>query len=775
MQTRTHRILLFVILRPWLALSFSAVMIASLAGGLSQLKMETDYTIFFDNNDPIVERFDAFQKRYGREDNLYIMMDTKQKDGVFQPKNLRLLDQLTTEVRKLPYALRVTSLIDYPLVRSVDNNIKIGPGFNITDKRVVFSEAPRVIRDRFMKEAPAVGRLISSDGSAAGIWTRLAFKDGWRQDNSEEVFRAARYMIDHFNAKNPGVHVAMTGSVSLDDAFATANQNDLMSLFPIGGLVMVLLSAIFMRSFLCLLITTLTVIFGVVGSLGFAGLANITLSSVSISAPTIVMIITIAGGVHLFIAYQNVGPKYTRRARVARAVQAILMPATLTTLTTCAGLLTLMFSPVPPFRDLGMISAFGVMLAWVSTFFVAAPLLFLSSPRKVMTNLFEKPMQLWGHYYAHVGGRQYIVPLIFVFIGISFFTFRNKLDDNYVKYFDKSFTFRTEAEQINKKLSGIYTLEYDLPTLHKSQSVYDPIYLAALQRLAEFAAEIDGVTAVDSFYDPLTRVQAALEESKLTHVLPATAAQAERNATLYEMAVPSDFDFGVRVNDELNRTRATISLRNISIQEINSVATRISGWLQKDTYWNALDNKDATGVSVIFSTLGIKSIKSMVSGMVLLFTAITFLMFLIFKKFWFSFACAAANVLPALTTLGFWGVFSGTLGMASAAVATVTLGIVIDDTIHFSHHFNLLMKKGYAPKDAVQETLQKIGPALVISSIVLTSGFSILSFSGFALNAALGLMVAITIVVALIFDIYILPDFLERASTKTAVVASNKS
>jgi len=73
-----------------------------------------------------------------------------------------------------------------------------------------------------------------------------------------------------------------------------------------------------------------------------------------------------------------------------------------------------------------------------------------------MSNLFEKPLQLWGHYYAHVGGRQYIVPLIFIFIGISFFTFRNKLDDNYVKYFDNSFTFRTEAEQINKKLCTFY-------------------------------------------------------------------------------------------------------------------------------------------------------------------------------------------------------------------------------------------------------------------------------------------------------------------------------
>lgn len=751
---------IFIVRRPFMAFILGLLLIALTIPGLGRLKMETDYTIFFNKNDPMVVNFNKFQSQYGREDSVYLMVDTKKENGVFEDKSLVLINHMVEKIHTWPFISRINALSDYPLVRVVDNDLTIGPGFHIENDAVIYEQNKKEIIDKFLTEDAALGRLISKNGQKAGIWVVLNLDQQRREDSSEQIYRSAAVLLEKLGLKYPEYAFFMTGSVALDEAFAKANQQDLMTLFPIALLIMLILSAVLMRSILCAIAALLSVSGAILGSLSFAGFAGIPLSSVSVSSPTIVMILTFAQIVHLFVAYHNAAPTDSRRERVEASVRKILLPSSLTSLTTFLGLMTLLASPIPPFQHLGAIAGFGVLFAFVLTILLGSPLLMLYKPNQKNKLLLLQPMMTWwANQINKKTVKQFLTPVLFLCIGISSFLWINELNDNYVEYFDETFEFRRDTDQIEKGLSGIYSLEYDLPA--KNKDVFSIDYLEKLKTLKNKISSMPGVTTIDTMFDSISRVEAALNPSSGENLpVPLSRDDAERNSTLFEMSVPADFDFRNRVNDTLSSSRLTVYLSNISIKEINSLDIEIQKLFRADNYWHR--NTQATGVSILFSSLGLKNIQAMLSGTALLFLASMILMFIIFKSFWTALVATLGNIIPATMTLGLWGIFVGELGLASAAVATVTLGIVIDDTIHLSHHFQREISKGKKAEHAMQLAISQTGSALLTSTIILMVGFLLLIFSGFELNASLGSMVATTVIIAALFDLYILPILLVK-------------
>ena len=756
-----ERVMMFFVRYPLMALFLALVMLFGWSQGFSHLKMETDYRIFFDESDPMVARFDAFQQEYGREDSVYIMVDTKYHNGAFSDENIALVHEITQEIRSWPFVDRINALPNYPLVRNIDGDLQIGSGYTVNGDDVERDRPLEEIIKAFLQEEAALNRLISHDGAKTALWVSLKLPSHARQDSSEQIYRTASGYLNRLSAKYPDLEFAMTGSVALDEAFAVANQRDMMKLFPLAFVTMIVLAGVIMRSILILIVSFVSVIGAVMIALGFAGFANIPLSSVSISSPTIVMILTVAQVVHLFVAYNHVGPMTNRQERIEAAVKRIMLPSILTMLTTFIGLITLVFSPIPPFVHLGMIASFGVLLAWPLPFLIGTAALRLRNPQKASASIIQPIIEKLADLLQSCAFKRGITPAIIFCLTVSAAMGLNKLDDNYVKYFDDSFTFRTDTDKIENGLSGIYLLEYDLPA--KSGDVYETRYLAALAKLTSQIIEMEGVTAVDNFVHAVTRVEAELNHDAIAHfLLPMSREDAERNAILYEMSVPGDFDLRNRISQANDSSRLTVYLANVSIERIKELDYHIQQFMVVDPYWGKTPVW-ATGVSILFSVLGIKNIQAMLVGTLGLFFCATLLMFAIFKEWRISLVVSLGNIMPALVTFGLWGLFVGEIGLASAAVAAVTLGIVIDDTIHIAYRYSQGLKQGLNTNAAMDMAIRGVGAALATSTIILAGGFGFLSLSGFEVNASLGIMVAITVIIAGLFDLLILPVLIVKA------------
>ena len=168
-----------------------------------------------------------------------------------------------------------------------------------------------------------------------------------------------------------------------------------------------------------------------------------------------------------------------------------------------------------------------------------------------------------------------------------------------------------------------------------------------------------------------------------------------------------------------------------------------------------------SGVSLMFASIGEKNIISMIEGGIYAIIGVTLTILIALRSFRYAAISLLPNVVPALMAFGVWGVLVGTVNLAAAAVFSISLGILVDDTVHFISKYRRAREiKGFSPEHAIRYAFDNVGAALVITTFVLCIGFSVLATSNFALNSTAGSLTALTIAIALIFDFLILPPLL---------------
>jgi len=165
--------------------------------------------------------------------------------------------------------------------------------------------------------------------------------------------------------------------------------------------------------------------------------------------------------------------------------------------------------------------------------------------------------------------------------------------------------------------------------------------------------------------------------------------------------------------------------------------------------------------SIMFGNIGMRNIKSMITGTTLALVLISFILIIAFRSVTIGLVSLIPNLLPAAAAFGVWGLLVGEVGVSLSIVISMTLGIVVDDTIHFlSKYLRARREKNLNAADAIRYAFSTVGTALWVTTIVLIAGFSVLAFSSFKMNAGMGLLTAITIGLALALDFLFLPPFL---------------
>ena len=729
----------------WSALA-GLVLVGALAAGLGGLRMETDYRVFFDPGAPPVARFDAFQRRYGREDTLLLALE---RDGpVLSAQGLAALREAVSGVERLPHVVRVLSVLDYPLVEGRGGTVVLEAPFVDRGGALRPRLPPADLERRLVAEPAVRGRLLSADGRMAAVVAMLDLGATARQERSEAVQAAAVALVERLRARHPSVRFHLTGTVPLDAAFAEANRRDLSTLHPLLAAAILGLAWL-MAGCWRTAVAALAVSAGAVtGALGLAGWLALPLSPVSMAAPTIVVLLAVAHLMHLHAAPGHAhAPARVRRLAALRHMAA---PAALATLTTVTGLLALLANDTPPFRHLGVTAAGGVALAYVLVL-LWGPLLL---PRWPAGTPAARLLAWLGRAMAPAAGRWRAAAWL-ALAGCAALVPLNRFDDDYVRYFDESYAFRRDTDAVGRRLAGIYTLEYDLAA---PQGVEDPAYVRRVASLAAWIRNQPGVVAVESVDDVVRRVHRALWPGT-DEDLPGDRGRIARALVLYEAGVPMAFDLGGRIAADRQASRLTVYVANLSIAALRDLDRRIAEAVRGHGLARG-DAARATGTSILFAHIGLRNIGRMMWGWVPMFAAAALALAFVLRRARWTVAAVAANLLPGVATLGLWGALDGKLGMGSASVLTLTLGLIVDDTIHLGWHFRRAVDRGLAAARAAAEAVRAAGPAILATSLMLAAGFGALGLSGFEVNAALGRMVALVVLWAVVVDLGLLPSML---------------
>lgn len=747
-----------VLNQKWLVTMLSILLVVAATMGAENLIFNPDNRAFFHEDNPHLVAFENMEATYsGRDENILIVIGSK--DGnVFTREALSFIEKYTNEAWQIPFSTRVNSLTNFQNSYAEQDDVVIEDLVK-NAKSLTNSDIER-IREIAMKEPLLVNLLVSEQGHTAGINVIVKFPG---DDLSEEHVAVdyTRELVKRMKAENPNMEVHLTGLVMLNTAFSEAAESDSQTLM-MGTLIMFIVAVgILMKGWTAAFAVLWIVIFSSLGALGVAGWVGWELTSVSASAPTIITTLAIANAVHVLVSFvELMRSGAERREAMMESMRINFQPITLVSVTTILGFLTMNFSESPPFHALGNIISIGVAFSYLLAFtFLPAVMMILpvKQPKSgvktssYMHNLAEfvianQNKLLWGG--------------VAVFIVIGSFLPRNVLNDEWTKYFGESMDFRTATDYMSANLTGFYRIDYSLPS-DGPNGISDPEYLAKVQAFIDWYRTQPEVVQVTGLSDVVTRLNKNMHGDESSYFrIPDNREEAAQYILLYEMSVPYGLDLNNVVDMEKSSSRVTVTTRDISIQTTLELEERAQAWFAE----NAPEIAGAgTGNSIMFSHIGINNVIGTLTGTAFALVLISIILMAAFRSFKIGALSLLPNLMPGLMGFGVWGLLVGEVGMGMSSAAGVTMGIVVDDTVHFlSKYLRARREQNLSTEDAVRYAFSTVGKALWFTSFALVAGFLILSFSVFRMNGDMALLTAITIAIALIADFLFLPPLLMK-------------
>ena len=619
-------------------------------------------------------------------------------------------------------------------------------------------------------------RLIGANEKVTGISDTLTLPE---KENTEAMTAAAasRELAAEFEEKFPGFDVRLTGIVMLDNAFGESSIQDMTSIMPLMYLGIFTVMALLLRSVAGTFGAVVMIFFSVITGMGLMGWLGIPLTPVVSTAPTMIMTLAVADSIHLLVTFfKEMGRGRSRQDALVESIRTNFQPLFLTSLTTAVGFLSMNFSDSPPFRHLGNVVAMGVMAAWIFTIFFLPALISLL-PVKAGSRKTETPVWMEGLANALIRKRPVFLWGSVAFTALlAFFITRIELNDQWVEYFSADTTFRQDADYSMENLTGIYTIEYSIPA-GESSGISNPSYLEGLDAFTHWYREQPGVQQVITLSDTLKKLNKNMHgDDPSWYRIPDERNLAAQYLLLYEMSLPYGLDVNNMINVDKSASRLTVVLANISTRKLKALIDRADLW-QKENFPQIM-HAEATSPSVMFAHLSERNIKGMLTGTALAVLLISFILAIALRSSRYGLLSLVPNFVPAILGFGLWGLLIGEMGLSLSAVTGMTLGIVVDDTVHFlSKYLRGRREHGLDAEEAVKFAFNRVGEALVITTIILVVGFTILSLSTFRLNAWMGQLTGIVIAFALVADFLFLPALLltfDRKKSQTQKLESTK-
>jgi len=755
----------FVIKHKWGVVIGSLLLVMGLA---SQGKMEFDgdYHVFFSKSNPELEAFDALQEKYTKDDNVIIVLSPK-NENVFTRENLTAIEELTTSSWNTPYSSRVDALTNFQYTRAEGDDLFV-EDLSYESSLKTTAEIAEIKR-RALSEPLLVHRILNLKGSVTAINVTVKLPGIDSAKEIPEVTAFVRKMIEEFKEKYPDFEIHTSGLVPLNTAFFESSMND-MGLTMIMLIIVIITTLILTRNIWSTLATLVVVLFSIMSAVGFVGIMGIKLTPPSAVFPTMILTLAVADSIHILITMLQ-KMRVDGMSKLDALIESIrlnFMPVFITSLTTVIGFLTMNFGDVPPFWDLGNITAFGMTMAFLfsTTTLPAIMAIFpvkATQKEKLRTSK-STIYQKLGNYVVKQPIRLTVISVIIIG-ALGYLASKNKFNDEFINYFDTSVKFRTDTDYISDNLTGIYNIEFSIGS-GESGGINNPTYLTKLNDFENWLNEQPEVIHVNAFSEVARRVNRSMHADNTEfYRVPERREEAAQYLLLYELSLPFGLDLNNQINVDKSESRVTVTLKNIDSPQMIAFSERGEQWL-KD---NAPKEMHALGVSpmLMFSKLGFRQADSMLKGNIIALILISMILMLALRSFKLGMLSLIPNVTPVIIGFGIWALYKAQINTGMVVVFGMTLGIIVDDTVHFMSKFLRARRElGYTAKEAVVYAFETVGKALVTTTLVLLAGFAVLSTSSFALNSYMARITVVIILSALIIDFILLPSLLILTSKK---------
>ncbi|MYG42410.1 MAG: MMPL family transporter [Rhodobacteraceae bacterium] len=749
----TERYIYILLQRRWLVLLGTILLMVIAASGGNRLSVENNSRVLLGEKNRHLVALNTFENTYAASNSVILALSV-QEGTVFTQETLDAIEQLTELAWQTPHSVRVDSLTNYNHMSVEGDDLIVEP--LVVGAKSLDEDELSQIKEFALNEPDLAGRLVSRDGKVSA----LAISFVQSEDQEAMVAEVPDFLndaIDEFRTKYPDLGFYMTGDVILNRTVIDSLDEGLQFILPLCFVLVVVASAFMLKSVLGVGVIVVMVLFGVFTTMGIAGWARAVLNPVTSGVPAVIMVLAVAQTIHIITsALLCMGQGLDRHAAIAQSLRINAWPVFLASATTIIGFLSLNSSDSPPIRDLGNLSALGMLCVYFYSMTLLPALLSVLPLRSRFGASKQSP--IFERFGLAVVRRYKILlwsglALCLVFIlGIPL----NEFSDDWTKQFDERYQFRRDTDFIGNNLTGLNMMEFSLES--RVKSITDPEYLRSVEAFADWAREQPEVTHVRAFSDTMKRLNKNMNGADPEfYKIPDNTPLASQYLLLYELSIPFGGDLNDRIDIAKTSTRATVTLANLPASSMRELDQRSQSWFESNAPGFS---EGATGLSMVFAYLTLTNLENMLQGTIVGMGLISFILIWVFKSIRLGLISLVPNFIPPAIVFGFWGYIVGQVTLTATITTIVAFGIIVDDTIHFMSKYLRGRREGMTGEEAVINTFRVTGHALFSTTIVLAAGFATFAFSGYEGLWVFGLMVSMMVVTGVVVDFLLLPALL---------------
>lgn len=740
----------WVVEHPWLVVTLSLLLTFVVSSQLQHFQNNNDPRIFFTEDNPDFKRFRELEDRFTSMEVVFFALHPR-SGNVFTREALTAIEELTEDAWQLPNSTRVDSLANYQHTDVEGDDLFVS--YLVENAASLSDEEIARVRTIALNEPSLLGRLVSKKGHVAAVVATVTMAPGSRE--APEITAAARELAASYRERYPDIDVMLTGTVVFAQATDEATAQTMSVTLPLAILAMVLCLLVILRSAMFIFVVLVAISLSIAIAMGASVWLGIEFSPVVGMAPAMILTLAVADCVHLLTTYRQERLRgIDQKLAMMESLRINFQPVWLTSITTAIGFGILNFSESQPFQALGNVVLIGVMVAFLFSV-VFLPAMVMLVPHRISLAR-QTSYDPWMVRLANLVIRRHRALLIgmgALVAGLVACLPMNQINDVFNEYFDETFEVRRVNDFIMRELTGMHRIDYSIDAGSDSGTM-EPAYLEQLDAFVSWLEAQPEVTYVGAYTDVIKRLNRDMHGGDPDwYRIPDQRDLISQYTLLYELSLPQGLGLENQLDMSRRHSRVVVMLENIGSRPVLDFNDRAEQWLAGNT--EASMHARGTGMDILFGRITIRNIESMLTGAAIGLVSVSLLLILALRSWWYGFLSLLPNLLPALMSFGLWGLINGEIGLAVSVVACMTLGIVVDDTVHFlSKYVRARRELGLGVDEAVRYAFRTVGVALTATTIVLVANFQVIGTSHFYPNASMGTLAAITLAVALLVDFF---------------------
>lgn len=725
----------------------SALLFLLSGGGLFFLKFEFDFEQFFPQGDPDLAFFQEFIEEFETDDN-FLLVGVERQDGIFDSLFLSELGSFSKKTRELPHVTGVNGLLQWKYPVKTPFGITAVPGVHADDPAFYPSDRKRILEDPRL-----AGFLINDDATGTVLVLKLINSIGL--EDARELMTALESLVSEYHFEK----VHYLGRPNFQTVLVDMQKREVIVSSGVAAILVFLAMFFIFRKTWTIVIAMTSIALALLFFFGFLGWTGRPLNAMAALYPVLMIIVGTSDVIHILTKFQaELRKGLDKWDAWTVTVRQIGLATLLTSLTTAVGFASLFTSRIGPIREFGLNAAIGVGIAYLTVIFFTGAALLSFEPGQILSDQPRKRSWEGLMQRTNVITRKYSRAILIItglflmwcFWGISQITTNYRIEDQMPRnskitedflYFEEEFTGFRPYELAVQTAPGHRITDYDV--------------LREMDRVETYLKEQPLIRSVQSVTDVYRSIRRMENQNRVeAYRFPEDSLEFARQSR-YTRLMPREA-LAVLVSSDSTKGRISARVADAGADEIREMSEGLFAYIRENSD-SSLVHFRLTGTGVIVDKNAQYVRESLVWGLGLALIAVSILMALLFRQA----VLLIIALIPNLVPLIFAGAVLGWLGIELEAgisiVFAIVFGIAVDDTIHFLSKYKLIRQEGYTREAAIATTFAETGKAIVLTSLILFFGFLVLFFSIHPPSVIVGLLISITLLSALVADLFLLP------------------